>query len=41
MKIIILPNLYFKLNYKIFIKLNYIFLYKLLYNFLEIKLKIL
>ena len=39
MKTVILLNLYFKLNYKIFIKLNCTLLYKLLYNFFKMKLK--
>ena len=41
LKIIILPDLCFKLNYKISVKLNYISLYKPLYNLSKIKLKIL
>ena len=39
MKVIILLNLYFNLNYKISVKLGCIFLYKLLYNFLKTELK--
>ena len=39
LKVIILSDLHFRLNYKISIKLNYIFLYKLFYNLFKTELK--
>ena len=40
LKIIILSDLYLRLNHRISVKLNYIFLYKLFYNLFKTELKI-